>query len=93
MVPHLKRGKALRDRLTLPDLVGSVSQASWPSHTREARKDHSNPDGLLAVITAANLSSPLCTAWGAAQRGRGKESTTPPPACGVRLPCGTRETA
>src|SRR5436309_14339263 len=32
-----------------------------------------------------------CWYWGAAKRGRGKESNTPPPAFHVRLPGGTRE--
>src|SRR5213593_2229710 len=45
---------------------------------------------LMAVVTAANLSSPRCKAWGAAKRGRGKASNTPPPAFRVRLPWRTR---
>ena len=90
---HLKRGQALRERLTLPALGCSVSQASLQSPTSDERKDHSKPAGSLAVITEANLSSPLCNTWGAAKRGRGKASNTPPTACCVSLPCGTRETA
>ena len=86
MVNHLKRGKALRGRLTLTDRVCYVSQARLPSHTSDERKDRSNLDGPMAVITEANLSSPLCQAWGAAKRGRGKESNTPPPAFRLRLP-------
>jgi hypothetical protein len=86
MVHHRKRGQALRERLTLTDLVCSVSQASLQSHTSDERKDHSDPDGLIAVVTEVNLSYPLCKAWGAAKRGRGKERNTPPPSFRLRLP-------
>ena len=86
MVHPLTRGKALRERLPLTDLVCYVSQASLKSHTSGESKDHSNPDGLIAVVTEANLSYPLCKAWGAAKRGRGKERNTPPPSFRLRLP-------
>ena len=91
MVNHLKRGKALRERLTLTDLVCYVSQASLKSYTSDESKDHSNPDGPMAVVTEANLSYPLCKAWGAAKRGRGKERNTPPTAFRLSLPWRTRE--
>ncbi len=90
MVNHVKRGKALRERLTLTDLVGYVSQASLKSYTSGESKDQGNPDGI-ATVTEVNLSSPLSKAWGAAKRGRGKERNTPPTSCCLRLPCGTRE--
>ena len=86
MVNHLKRGKALRERLTLTDLVCYVSQASLKSHTSDESKDRNNPDGPLAMVTEANLSYPLCKAWGAAKCGRGKERNTPPPAFRLSLP-------
>ena len=86
MVNPLKRGKALRERLTLTYRVCKVSQASLKSHTSDESKDHSNPDGRSAVVTEANLSSPLCKAWGAAKSGRGKESNTPPPSFRLSLP-------
>ncbi len=39
MVHHLKRGKALRERLTLTDLVSYVSQSSLKADTSDASKD------------------------------------------------------
>ena len=90
MVNHVKRGKALRERLTLTDLVCYVSQASLKSYTSGESKDQGNPDGI-ATVTEVNLCYPLCKAWGAAKRGRGQEMNTPPPSCGLSLPCGTRE--
>ena len=86
MVHHLKRGKALRERLPLTDLVCSVSQASVKSYTSGERKDHSKSDGPIVVVTEANLSYPLCKAWGAAKSGRGKERNTPPPSFRLSLP-------
>jgi len=86
MVHHPKRGKALRERLTLTDFVCYVSQASLKSPTSDERKDHSDLDGLIAVVTEVNMFYPLCKAWGAAKRGRGKESNTPPTAFHLRLP-------
>ena len=91
MVNHLKRGKALRERLTLTDLVGDVSQASLKSYTSGESKDHGNADGI-ATVTEVNLFYPLSKAWGAAKRGRGKERNTPPTSFCLSLPCGTRET-
>jgi hypothetical protein len=85
MVHHLKRGKARRGRLTLPDLVGDVSQASLQAETSGERKDQGNPDGS-ATVAEGNLFSPLSKAWGAAKSGRDKEMHTPPPSCCVRLP-------
>src|SRR5207247_2942851 len=76
-VHHVKRGKALRERLPLPSLVSQVSQASLQSHTSDERQDHCQRAGSLAVVTEVNLFSPLCKAWGAAKRGRGKERNTP----------------
>lgn len=86
LVNHVKRGKALRDRLPLTDLVGYVSQASLKSHTSDESKDHSKRVEALAVVTEVNLCSPLCQAWGAAKRGWGKERNTPPPAFRLSLP-------
>ena len=45
MVHHLKRGTALRDRLTLTDLVCDVSQLRLQSSMSGERKDHSNHEG------------------------------------------------
>ena len=87
MVNHVKRGKALRETLTLTDLVCYVSQASLKSHTSDESKDHSNRVESLAVVTEVNLSYPLCKAWGAAKRGRGQERNTPPTAFRLSLPC------
>jgi hypothetical protein len=86
MVHHLKRGKALRERLPLTDLVCYVSQASLQSYTSGERKDHSKSDEPIVVVTEANLSSPLCKAWGAAKSGRGKARHTPPTSFRLRLP-------
>jgi hypothetical protein len=86
MVTPLKCGKALRERLTLTDLVCYVSQASLKSHTSDESKDYSKRDGPSAVVTEVNLSSPLCNAWGAAKSGRGKERNTPPPSFRLSLP-------
>jgi hypothetical protein len=91
MVHPLKRGQALRGRLPLPDLVCEVSQASLKSSTSGERKEQGRPE-TVAKVTEVNRFSPLSKAWGAAQRGRGQESNTPPPSCHLRLPCGTRET-
>src|SRR5713226_71142 len=93
MVNHLKRGQALRERLTLTDLVCDVSQASLKSHTSGESKDHSKSDGPIVVVTEANLSYPLCKAWGAAKSGWGKERNTPPTSFCLSLLCGTRETS
>ena len=46
-----------------------------------------------ASVTEVTRSSPRCTAWGAAESGRGKARHPPPPACRLRLPCCTRDTA
>ena len=46
MVNHLKRGKALRERLTLTDLVCDVSQSSLKSYTSGESKNQGKPDGL-----------------------------------------------
>ena len=40
---HLKRGKALRERLPLTYLVSKVSQTSLQSYTSEASKDQWKP--------------------------------------------------
>ena len=85
MVNHLKRGKALRGRLTLTYLVYEVSQASLKSYTSGESKDQGHPDGM-ATVTEGNLSSPLSKAWGAAKRGRGKEMNTPPVSFCLSLP-------
>ena len=87
MVHHVKRGKALRETLPLPDLVCSVSQASLQAPTRDERKDHSHRVDAMAVVTEVHLSYPLGKAWGAAKRGRGKERNTPPTAFRLSLPC------
>ncbi len=92
MVHPLKRGQALRERLTLTDLVCDGSQASLQSYTSGERKDHSKSDGPIVVVTEANLSYPLCKAWGAAKSGRGKERNTPPTSFCLSPPCCTRET-
>jgi len=90
MVNHVKRGKALRERLTLTDLVCYVSQASLKSYTSGESKDQGKPDGI-ATVTEVNLFYPLSKAWGAAKRGWGKEMNTPPTSFCLSLPCGTRE--
>ena len=86
MVNHLKRGKALRERLTLTDLVCYVSQASLKSYTSGESKDQGNPDGI-ATVTEVNLFYPLSKAWGAAKSGEGKERNTPPPVFCLSLLC------
>ena len=63
MVHHLKRGTALRERLTLTSLVSEVSPASLPSHTSDESKDPSKREGSLAGVTEANLFYPLCKAY------------------------------
>ena len=92
MVTPLKRGEALRDRLTLTDLVCYVSQGRLTSSTSGARKDHGHPEGL-ATATEGHRFSPLENTGGAAKSGRGTERNTPPVSCRVRLPGGTRETS
>ena len=91
MVNHLKRGKALRERLTLTDLVCDVSQASQKAYTSGARRDQCIPE-TVAKGTEVNLIYPLSKAWGAAKSGWGKEINTPPTSFCLSLPCGTRET-
>jgi hypothetical protein len=91
MVNHLKRGKALRETLTLTDLVCYVSQASLKSYTSGESKDQGHRDGM-AMVTEVNLFYPLSKAWGAAKSGWGKERNTPPTSFRLSLPCGTRET-
>ena len=91
MVHHLKRGKALRDRLTLTDLVCDVSQASLKSYTSGESRDQGIPE-TVAKVTEVNLFYPLSKAWGAAKSGWGKERNTPPTSFCLSLPCGTRET-
>ena len=86
MVHHVQRGKALRETLTLTDLVCSVSQARLKSHTSDESKEHSNRGASMAVVTEVNRSCPLGQAWGAAKRGRGKERNTPPTAFRLSLP-------
>ena len=85
MVNHLKRGKALRERLTLTDLVCDVSQVSLKSYTSGERKDQGKPDGI-ATVTEVNLFYPLSKAWGAAKSGWGTEMHTPPTAFRLSLP-------
>ena len=85
MVNHVKRGKALRERLTLTDLVCDVSQASLKSYTSGESKDHGKPDGS-AMVTEVNLFYPLSKAWGAAKSGWGKEMNTPPTSFCLSLP-------
>src|SRR5712691_8522991 len=91
MVHHLKRGKALRERLTRTDLVCYVSQASLQSSTSGESRDQGTPE-TVAKVTEGNGFYPLSKAWGAAKSGRGKERNTPPTSCCLSLPCGTRET-
>ena len=43
MVNHLKRGKALRETLTLTDLVCDVSQSSQKSYTSGESTDQCHP--------------------------------------------------
>ena len=86
MVHHLKRGKALRERLTLTDLVCDVSQASLKSYTSGESKDQGNPDGI-ATVTEVNLFYPLSKTWGAAESGWGKERNTPPTVFCLSLLC------
>ena len=85
MVNHLKRGKALRGRLTLTYLVYEVSQASLKSYTSGESRDQGKPE-TGAKVTEVNLSYPLSKAWGAAKRGRGKEMNTPPVPFCLSLP-------
>ena len=86
MVHHLKRGKALRERLPLTDLVCDVSQSSLKSYTSGESKDQCLPETVAKVIEV-NLFYPLSKDWGAAKRGRGKAMNTPPPSFCLRLPC------
>jgi hypothetical protein len=87
-VHHLKRGTTLRETLPLTSLVSAVSPLRLQSSTSGERKDLGEPDGAPGAL--GHLSSPRVKDWGAAESGRGKEST-PPVACHVRLPCCTRE--
>ena len=57
MVQHVQRGKALRDRLTLTDLVCSVSQSSLKSSPSGERKDQGTP-ALLAVPGSQRATCP-----------------------------------
>ena len=87
MVHHLKRGKALRERLTLTDLVCHVSQSNLTSYTSGESKAQGKPEDGMATVTEVNLSSPLCKDWEAAKSGRGKEINTPPPSFWLSLAC------
>jgi hypothetical protein len=86
MVNHLKRGKALRERLTLTDLVCYVSQSSLKSYTSGESRDQCKPE-TVAKVTEVNLFYPLSKDWGAAKSGRGKEMNTPPVSFRLSLPC------
>lgn len=89
---RLKRGQALRGTRTLTPLVFGVSQLRLQAHPSGDSKDQGTP-ATGAQVTEMTLSYPLSKDWGAAKRGRGKESNTPPPAFRSRLPYGTRETS
>jgi hypothetical protein len=88
MVHHLKRGKTQREPLPRPSLVSAVSQGSLPADTSGARKARGQAYGGHGAL--GHLPDPRGKDGGAAESGGGKEST-PPVACHVRLPCGTRE--
>jgi hypothetical protein len=85
-VNHLKRGKALRETLPLTSLVYEVSQSSRKADTSAASKDQATPDAGMVTVTEVNLFYPLCKDWGAAKRGRGQESNTPPASFRLSLP-------
>ena len=57
-VNHLKRGKALRERLTLTYLVCHVSQSNLKSYTSGDSKDQGKPEDGMATVTEVNLSYP-----------------------------------
>jgi len=85
MVNHLKRGKALRERLPLTDLVCNVSQSSQKSETSAESKDQCLPE-TVAKVAEVNLFYPLSKDWGAAKSGWGKEMNTPPISFRLSLP-------
>jgi hypothetical protein len=85
-VHPLQRGKALRGTRTLTSLVYEVSQASRKAATSAASQDQDTPADGMSMGTEVNLFSPLCQAGGAAKRGWGTESNTPPPSFYVSLP-------
>ena len=87
MVNHLKRGKALRERLPLTDLVCHVSQSNLKSDTSGERKDQGKPEDGMATVTEVNLAYPLWKDWEAAKSGRGKERHTPPTSFWLSLSC------
>ena len=86
-----------------PEAWSSPTVERWPcpplSHRAASRackqtralrvRTRGIPSGR-ATVAEVHRSSPLCKDRGAAQSGRGKESTTPPTACCWRLPGGTR---
>jgi len=75
MVNHLKRGKTLRETLPLTSLVSEVSQLSLKAYTSGESKDLGQVYGGQGAL--GHLPYPRVKDWGAAERGRGKES--PPP--------------
>jgi len=85
MVHHLKRGKALRGRLTLTDRVCDVSQSSQKSQTSGESMDQCLPE-TVAKVAEVNLFYPLSKDWGVAKSGRGKERNTPPVSFHLSLP-------
>ena len=85
MVNHLKRGKALRARLPLTDLVCNVSQSSQKSYTSGESMDQGIPE-TVAQVAEVTLSYPLSKDWGAAKSGWGKEMNTPPVSFRLSLP-------
>jgi len=85
MVHHLKRGTALRERLTPTDLVCTVSQASQKSYTSGESMDPCILE-TVAKVAEVTLSSPLSKAWGAAKSGGGQEMHTPPVSFRLSLP-------
>jgi hypothetical protein len=89
-VHHLQRGKVLRDTLPLTSLVSQGSQPSRTADTSAARQAHGHPlwEGHG---DRGEPGYPVSQVWGAAQRGRDKESNPPSPACRWSLPSGTRE--
>ena len=71
MVNHLKRGKALRVRLTLTDLVCYVSQSSLKSYTSGESKDQGKPAMMAVPWAQRSTCPPRCAKTGEPQRAEG----------------------
>ena len=76
MVHHLKRGKALRETLTLTDLVCSVSQSSQQSYTSGESTDEGSPVWLDVLASPRSTCLTLGAQTGEPQRAEGARRAT-----------------